>query len=197
MCGRKWEQSLYQESSWHNTVNQLYFNFYKLREKKKKGFPTWDGSEDISCGGFKVCLQIPWQSSLQEAEPSSPPLECGLHLITRFQLIKWSSSAGFWPWRPGHKRHHGFLPVTSLALISPSRGSQLPRHEGWHTGEGPRRPANSHVRVPYWKRILQSQFGLQMAADRANTSIPTSQKTLIQNHLVKLLLNSRPVEMVR
>ena len=29
MCERKWEQSLYQESSWHNTVNQLYFSFRK------------------------------------------------------------------------------------------------------------------------------------------------------------------------
>ena len=46
------------------------------------------------------------------------------------------------------------------------------------------------MRVPYWKRILKSQFGLQMVADRANTSVPTSQKTLSQNHLVKLLRNS-------
>lgn len=48
------------------------------------------------CGGFKTCPQILRHSYSWMLEHNSPPLKCGLTLVTLFKWTEWGDSRGVW-----------------------------------------------------------------------------------------------------
>ena len=74
---------------------------------------TWVVTE---CGGFKICPQIFGDTSFQEVGLNSPPLECGLDLMTHLlRRPKWQCV--LFP-RLGYQEHCDFLLTLFLGSLT-------------------------------------------------------------------------------
>ena len=68
-----------------------------------------------NCHGFRIYSLILWQSSSQNVGSNSPPLECGLDIVTS---VCWIECGGMTVWFPrlGHKRNPSIIFSPSVCL---------------------------------------------------------------------------------
>ena len=114
----------------------------------------------------------------------SPCLGCGLDLVAGFKGIK--CQWWVWLWRLGHKKALQILCCLLLSWITCSGRSQLHMVRRGPLGKELRPGANSHVREPRGKQVLQPQTCLQMTTGPADLSTVTPGETLSQSHSVQL-----------